>query len=197
MIGIISTILSLNVYAQQKLSTYNSAYFNKSFDIKASIYQNKFKLYIDAVSMDKLHEVGGFMVEESKYQAFIKALNDAKSKYQEWDQTAKQNNVKELEKEMAIKSKVGGYFLYGSDWHFQFNANLTFDFNIIESDGEINYLLILRSGKMQSSSNQYMTVDGFVLVFTSANEIQELIEAISMEKINEFKTKQKAEDLFK
>lgn len=198
LIGIILLTLGLNVNAQDKFTTYDNEYAKKTYDIQISLKDNdKFTLYINAMSLDNLHETGGFMVDDKKYQGFIDALNEAKSKYQEWEQTAKSNNVKELDKEMPIKSKVAGYFLYGSDWHFQYIVNLTFDFKILESDGEIKYLLIVRSGKMQSSSNQFMDVDGVVLVFTSANEIQEFVDSISLNKINEFKNKPKSEDLFK
>ena len=137
------------------------------------------------------------MIDNKRYQGFIDALNHAKIKYQEWVKTAKENNVTELDKEMKIKSKVAGFFLYGGDWHFQYLVNLTFDFKILESDGEIKYLLIIRSGKMQSSSNQFMDVDGVVLVFSSDSEIEEFTNAISLEKINELKNKPKSDDLFK
>jgi uncharacterized protein (DUF1330 family) len=198
LIGIILLTLGLNVNAQDKFTTYDNAYAKKTYDIQISLKDNdKFTFYIDAMSLDNLHEKGGFMVDDKKYQGFIDALTEAKSKYQEWEQTAKSNNVKELDKEMPIKSKVAGYFLYGSDWHFQYIVNLTFDFKILESEGEIKYLLIVRSGKMQSSSNQFMDVDGVVLVFTSANEIQEFVDSISLNKINEFRNKPKSEDLFK
>lgn len=198
LIGIILLTSGLIVKAQDKFTSYDNTYAKKTFDIHISIKDNeKFTLYIEAMSLDNLHETGGFMVDDKKYQGFIDALNEAKSKYQEWEQTAKSNNVKDLDKEMPIKSKVVGFFLYGSDWHFQHIVNLTFDFKIMESEGEINYLLIVRSGKMQSSRNQFMDVDGVVLVFNSANEIQDFVDSISSNKINEFKNKPKSEDLFK
>jgi hypothetical protein len=198
-LGIIALVLiGLNLKAQEKFTTYDNIYAKKTYDILLSSKDNdKFKLFIDAMSLDKLHETGGFIVDDEKYQGFIDALNEAKIKYQEWEQIAKVNNVKELDKEMPIKSSVAGYFLYGDDWQFQFHVNLTFDFKILESDGEIKNLLIVRSGKMQSSSNQFMEVDGFVLVFSSAKEIQDFVDSISLEKIKEFKNKPKSEDLFK
>ena len=198
-LGIIAFMLiGLNLKAQEKFTTYDNIYVKKTYDIRLSSKDNdNFTLYIDAMSLDKLHETGGFIVDDKKYQGFVDALNEAKIKYQEWEQTAKANNVKELDKEMPIKSKAAGYFLYGSDLHFQYLVNLTFDFKILESDGEIKNLLIVRSGKMQSSSNQFMDVDGVVLVFSSAKEIQEFVDSISLEKIKEFKNKPKSEDLFK
>ena len=198
-LGIIAIMISgLQMKAQEKFTTYDNIYAKKTYDIQLSSKDNdKFTLYIDAMSLDNMHETGGFMVDEKKYQGFIDALKEAKIKYQDWEQTAKANNVKELDKQMEIKSKVAGYFLYGGDWHFQYLVNLTFNFKILESDGEVKNLLIVRSGKMQSSSNQFMDVDGFVLVFSNTNEIQEFIDSISLEKIKEFKNKPKAEDLFK
>ena len=195
---LISMLVSFGVFAQEKFTTYDNTYAKKTYDIQLSIKDNdKFTLYIDAMSLDNLHETGGFMIDNKKYQGFIDALNQAKIKYQEWVKTAKENNVTELDKEMKIRSKVSGFFLYGGDWHFQYLVNLTFDFKILESGGETNYLLIIRSGEMQSSSNQFMDVDGVVLVFSSDSEIEEFTNAISLEKINEFKNKPKSDDLFK
>ena len=149
------------------------------------------------MSLDKIHGEGGIFIDESKYLDFLNALAEAKIKYEEWLKTAKENNVKELDKTMTIKSKVGGYFLYGSDWNFQFLVNLKFDFKILESKGETKYLLLVRTGELQSSSNQFMKVDGFVLVFSSSKEIDDFTTIISPEKITEFLNKPKNEDLFK
>ncbi len=195
---LVSILFSLSVAAQEKFTTYDNVYGKKTYDIQLSLKDtDKFTLYIDAMSLDKLHKTGGFMVDNKKHQGFIDALSQAKAKYQEWVKTAKDNNVNELDKEMKIKSRVAGFFLYGGDWHFQYMVNLTFDFKILESGGETEYLLIVRSGKMQSSSNQFMDVDGVVLVFSSDIEIEEFTSAISLEKINGFKNKPKSDDLFK
>lgn len=194
----ISLFLLANITAQEKFTTYDNSYAEKSYEINLSSKENgKYTLYIEAMSMDKLHETGGLMVESKIHQKFLDALNEAKIKYQEWVQTAKVNNVKELDKEMKIKSRVAGYFLYGSNWHFQYYVNLTFDFKIIESGEEIKYLLIVRSGKMKSSSNQFMDVDGVVLIFTSNDEIEEFVNTITIQKVIDFENKPKSEDLFK
>lgn len=76
-------------------------------------------------------------------------------------------------------------------------VNLKFDFKILESNGEVKYLLLIRTGELQSSSNQFMKVDGFVLVFSSTKEIDEFTAAISTEKITEFVNKPKKDELFK
>ena len=191
------TITTVESYAQEKFTTYDNTYSGKTYEIQISAKdKDKFTLYIDAMSLDRLHDKGGITVKEKQHQDFLNAIAAAKIKYEEWIKTAKENNVKELDKSMNIKSKVGGYFLYG-DWNFQYLVNLTFDFKILESEDELKYLLIIRTGKLKSSSNQFMKVDGFVLVFSSVNEIDTFTNEISTQKINNFINKPKAKDLFK
>ena len=195
---IVQLFCSMNLFAQEKFSEYDNSYIGERFEIQLSAKeQDKFTLYIDAMSLDKLHSKGGIRVEEKNYSEFIEALSQARIKYEEWVATAKENNVKELVKAMTIKSRAGGYFLYGSEWNFQFSVNLQFDFKILESNGETKYLLLIRTGELQSSSNQFMKVDGFVLVFTNAKEIDDFIGSISADKISAFQNKPKKEDLFK
>ena len=195
---IVQLFCSMNLFAQEKFSEYDNSYIGERFEIQLSAKeQDKFTLYIDAMSLDKLHSKGGIRVEEKNHSEFIEALSQARIKYEEWVATAKENNVKELVKAMTIKSRAGGYFLYGSEWNFQFSVNLQFDFKILESNGETKYLLLIRTGELQSSSNQFMKVDGFVLVFTNAKEIDDFIGSISADKISAFQNKPKKEDLFK
>lgn len=192
------TLTALKSNAQEKFTSYDNTYGGKTYDIQiASKDKEKFSLYIDAMSLDRTHEKGGITIDQKQYQDFINAIAEAKTKYEEWVKTAKENNVKELSKTMTIASKAGGYFLYGSKWNFQFLVNLKFDFKILESKGEIKYLLLIRTGELQSSSNQFMKVDGFVLVFSSTKEMDDFSTAISMDKITEFVNKPKKEALFK
>ncbi len=196
--SILIIVTTLQIKAQEKFATYDNTYAEKSYEIQiSSKEQEKFTLYIDAMSLDKIHNKGGITIDQKNYPEFMNALAEAKLKYEEWVKTAKENNVKELNKAMTIKSKSGGYFAYGSKWNFQFLVNLKFDFKILESNAETKYLLLIRTGELQSSSNQYMKVDGFVLVFSSSKEIDGFTSVISTEKITEFLNKPKKEALFK
>ena len=193
----ILALTSLNSYAQEDFTTYDNSYIGKTYKIQISSKEkDDFKLWIDAMSFDKLHDRGGIKVNAKDYQDFISAISEAKLKYEEWVKTAKENNVKELTKTMKIKTKVDGYFEYG-DWNFQYNVPLDFTFMILDKNDELNYLLLIRTGELQSSSNQFMKVDGFALVFSSTAEIDKFVNAISIEKVNTFLNKPKAKDLFK
>ena len=117
----IHLFFSFNLLAQEKFSEYENSYIGETFEIQLSAKQNEnYTLYIDAMSLDKLHAKGGIRIEEKNHLEFVEALSQAKIKYNEWVATAKENGVKELDKTMTIKSKAGGYFLYGSEWNFQF-----------------------------------------------------------------------------
>jgi hypothetical protein len=192
------TFLELDIQAQDKFTSYDNSYIGKTYEIQISADEkDKFSLYIEAMSFDKLHGKGGITIDQKQQQEFINALVEAKLKYDEWLKTAKENNIKELDKSMTIKSKAGGYFLYGSKWNFQFLVNLKFDFKIIESNNEIKYLLLIRTGELQSSTNQFMKVDGFALVFSSSKEIDEFMNAISTDKIMKYVNQPKKDALFK
>lgn len=192
------TMISLKSNAQEKLTSYDNTYNGEKYEIQISAKEKeKFSLYIDAMSLDNLHEKGGISINQNQHQDFLNAIEEAKLKYEEWVKTAKENNVKDLNKTMSIKSKSGAYFLYGSKWNFQFSVNLKFDFKIVENTGEIQYLLLIKTGELQSSSNQYMKVDGFVLVFCSSKEIDDFTASIATEKVTEFVNKPKKEELFK
>lgn len=184
--------------AQDKFATYDNSYARRTFDIKLSENDNEeFLVYIDALSLDNLYKTGGLLIQEEELNGFIESLNQAKLKYVEWEKTAKENNVTELDKRMEISSVVSGYFLFGREWHMCFGINLTFDYKIIENNGTVKYLLIVRTGKMKSSRSKYTVVDGVVLVFSSVDEIDKFVNALSIDKIEEFLDKPKAEDLFK
>lgn len=195
---LVLTFLGINTSAQDKLTSYDNTFVKKTFDIQISFdKKGEFTLYINAYSVDALHETGGFMIDQKDYDDFISCLNQSILKYNDWVKTAKENNVTELIKTMPIKGKSSGYFLYGDEWKFDYYLNLTFDFKIIEQEDSLKYVLIVRSGEMVASDNEFMDVDGVVLLFISSEEIKEFIDLISLDKINEFKNKPKDEDLFK
>ena len=185
------------VFGQEKIDDYTCSYFDKKFDINASQDKKdttKFSYYIDCASADKLHSRVELMFDSKDLPDFIEFLNSIKATYSKWQETAKQNNVTELDKEIDIKPfKCQAAFIYG-DWNFDFGVRLTPRAKIIK--GEM--VLIVRSDELQSSSNQFMKHDGFYLVFSSTKEIDDFITKIDLEKIKQhFRKKNKSDDLFK
>jgi hypothetical protein len=194
MILLMMCLMTMVSFGQEKYTTYDNLYSKKTYEV--SIYHknnNKYTLYVDMMSMDKLYKSGGIMISEKEHNLFLSTLNEAKVKYTEWVTIAKENNVTDLSKSMSYKVKVGGFFQYGSKWNFQYVVNLTFNFKIVDGKN----LLIIRTNKLRSSSNQYMTHDGFVFVFQDEKEINDFINILSIEKVVEYMNKPKSTDLFK
>lgn len=185
--------------AQKKYCTYDNSVLQKTYDIQVSSKPNgSYTVWIDAASLEGLSKTAGIMVEDNQLLSFTTSLNEAKLKYAEWTKVAKENNVQELSsKRMSIKTKVGGYFLYGGEWEFQWTAYLNFDFRVVQTDGVTKYLLVVSTGELQSSSNQFIKIKGTALAFQDTKEVDAFIAAISPQKISEFLAKPKPEDLFK
>jgi hypothetical protein len=107
---------------------------------------------------------------EKQHPLFVESFVQAKAKYQEWLDLAVKNNVTDVRKQMEITARAGAYFSYG-DWQFDYVVGLEFEFLVVASDGITKRLLIVRTGKVTSSTNQYMEVDGYAIVFTDPKEI--------------------------
>ena len=190
-------LASLNSYAQEDFSTYTNSYNGKTYNIKIlSKRKNDVNIWIDAMSFDKLHYQGGLKINTKSYHNLMYAIAKAKLKYEEWIKTAKENNVKELTKTMKYRCKVDTYFKYG-DWNYDRNVNLYFEFKIQDKMGEINYLLFIKTGELQSSRNRLMKVDGLALVFSSPAEIEKFTNTISIASVNSFLNRPNANKLFK
>lgn len=194
MMTLMMCLMTMVSFGQEKYTTYDNLYVGKTYEVSISHKDNgKYTLYVDMVSVDKLPKSGGIMITEKEHDLFLSTLNEAKVKYTEWVTTAKENNVTDFIKSMTYKVGVGGFFQYGSKWNFQFVVNLTFYFGIIDGKN----LLIVRTGELTSSSNQYITHDGFMFVFQNEKEIDDFVNVLSVDKVKEFMNKLKSTDLFK
>lgn len=186
--------------AQTKYATYESSYAERVYNIEvASKGNGKYTLYIQAYSLDRLISEGGLHINQNQLTGFIDNLKQAKAKYLEWLQTAKDNNVTELNKEVSLtKERIGAYFYYGSKWKFDYFVSPSFIVLFMNTEGRGQWhLLTVKTGILQDATNQYIDCDGFTLLFSSINEIDAFIETISPEKINAFLSAPKTTDLFK
>ncbi len=173
--------------AQQKFTSYTNSYSGKNYEILLyNNLKNNFSLYIDAMSLDNSYEKVGITIDQNQYPFFLKAIAAARSNYQEWLKTLKKTNNTLTDKTLPLYSKAGSYFLYGTKLNFQYSVNLKFNFKILENDGETKCLMLIRTGELQSSSNQHVKIEDLALVFSSLKEIDDFTSAISPEKIKEY-----------
>lgn len=194
----LSTLLlsALFGFSQEKIGNYNSLFFSKNFDITASKPDAKgeFSYYIDCSSKDTSSKQASLILKNKDVPEFIVFLNSIKETYSKWSLTAKENKVTELDKNIEYKKLTySAAFTYGK-WNFDYSVNLTTRFKIING----KYLLIIDSDELQSSSNQYIKSDGFRYVFSSVQEIDELITGLNVNLVTEFYNKKNSQDdLFK
>ena len=194
----LSTLLlsALICFSQEKIGNYNSLFFSKNFDITASKPDaiGEFSYYIDCSSKDTSSKQASLILKNKDVPEFINFLNSIKETYSKWSLTAKENKVSELDKNIEYKKLTySAAFVYGK-WNFDFSVNLTTRFKIING----KYLLIIDSDELQSSSNQYIKSDGFRFVFSSAQEIDELVTGLNINLVTDFYNKKNSQDdLFK
>ena len=106
------------------------------------------------------------------------------------------NNVEDLSKDIDTKKvRALSGFVYGREWHFDFNTLLNFRFKILNG----KYLLILENAhKLQASDNQYIDYDGFFIIFKDVEEIDDFLSKVTEEKVIKFfEENSNKEDLFK
>ena len=195
-VGIFAFMFNGNVFGQEKIATYNSAYLSKNFEIQAAKPNEKgdFDYYIECFSSDASSRKASLMLKNNQVPEFIEFLSTIKSTFLKWKQTAIENKVAELDKKIEYKNlHYRGAFLYGK-WNFDYSVNISARIRIIND----TYLLIIDSDALQSSSNQFIKSDGFRFVFNSAQEIDELINGLDIEKVKAiYADKTSKEDLFK
>ncbi len=185
-------------WSQEKMTSYDNSYIEKTYDISTYFPDNnKFTLYIDALSIDEYYEKTGFRITHKQYEDFVQAIKKAKIKYSEWVQTAIENEVTDMDKQMSISCKVGGYFYGGDEWKFDDFVSPIFNFRITDNSGESRHMLVVLSGTLNSSTNSYIDAKGAALVFMNEGEIDSFLEKISIEEIEEFRSKPDKKDLFK
>lgn len=189
-------LLSMLGYGQEKLAKYSSLFFTNSYDISASKPDTKgeYSYYIDCSSKDTSSKLVSLILKNKEVPEFIEFLNSIKESYIKWTLIAKENKVTELDKNIEYKNLTySAAFMYGK-WNFDFSVNLKARYKIVNE----KYLLIIDSDGLQSSSNQYIKNDGFRIVFSSIQEIDELISGLDFKLLEEFYNKKKGqEDLFK
>lgn len=182
-------------HAEKKVSEYYSSYFNETFDIEASApKKGAFQFFIYCKSKDN-HQTG-FSIPSKDVPGFINSLNELKVKFVDWSKTAEENNIRDFDKSFGIKFRpVDTFFTYGNDRYLSHSVEMNPYFKVTENSDR---LAIFNSSKLTASDNRFMTVAGFILVFKSVEDIDNLINALDMNAALKNKTRNSEIDrLFK
>lgn len=187
-------MFAINTFGQDKIATFTMSYFEKEpvYDIKASEAGD---FYISLHSLDASSSKGGINVDVSDLNKFKAAIDSAKTKYVAWSNVAKENGVNELDKDISQYPFVDSYFWYGNEWHFNKHTLLKIRLKILSSD---KHILVVTTGKLQASDNQFIDSDGLALAFLSVSEIDSFLSALDpISVVTHYEEKKKKVDLFK
>lgn len=190
---ILNSFLFLNVFSQT-MDKYYIVPDKKEYEIRVIAKNEKnYKIYIQAFSFSD--KDGGIVIDGQRgLRKFTEALKNAKTKYEEWKETAIANNVTSLSKKMPIETYQDGYFKFGNDYHYDDFVEINFYFTVLNDNNSVKYVLQGRTGELESVSNKYITSKGFSLMFFSTERIDDLLDKISEEKVLAFIRKNEGTD---
>ncbi|MCD4681118.1 MAG: hypothetical protein K8S00_12105 [Bacteroidales bacterium] len=185
-------------FSQDRIAKFGMGYLSDHYSIWATEpneYDN-YKLIIETEPQDRFAGDVILIVKSSKLEKFINIIQNASLVYTEWKQTAIENNVTELNKEIDIKRiKLYAKFRFASDNYYDFNVCLKARFVVMN---ERYRLIISNIYNLQASSNQYIDNKGFFLEFHSKEQINDFILKISPDNINHYyQEKRQKEKIFK
>ena len=189
------TLCFICSFSQEKFSNYESKLLNKKFDVLVSKDDaSKIKFYVSAYSLDGANKESMLIVDEENLKDFINYLDFLKSKFTEWKKTAIENKVDELDKEITkLDKNYSSAFSYGK-WQFDFSTELSSNFKIIKGVHSIR----INTGELVSNSNQYIKSNGFVFIFGSEEEFDNLKNVLNLDSAKDFFVKKESkQDLFK
>ena len=168
-----------NSFAQETYASFDMV--SGPVDIKITDKQHVyFPLHYDGES--------GIVLESEKSRTlFTTFINNSFEKFKDWESTAKENGVKDFDKEISSK-RLGDlhYFKYGS-WQFKFGKSKITSSMSINQDGDAYFLII--TPKYTSSSNEYIKSDGGILMLDEL-AVEAINEALSTEFINSVKSEE-------
>lgn len=184
-------------FSQEKINEFQMSYFddNPVYDISAVKNGDTYDYYLSMFSFEGERSPVVLVVKgQNNKQNLINSITEARDLYDKWNNISLENNVVDLNREMNIKTKgCDAAFLYGRDWRIDFSVLITYVFKHVDGKAK----LIVKTGGLQASSNQYIDSDGGAFVFSSVEEINNFIELLDDSYAKTyFDEKEKTNDLF-
>lgn len=173
---LVISFLSLSIKAQEKFSSYHCSTTGEDYDVKISLKGTGiFSIWIDACSYDQSYPVVGFVIREENFYSFYDAIQVARNKYSLYvDKKARNTNLVDY-KSLNIFNQVD-VFSRTSTWNMAYNLPLSFEIMNSKKDGKRSPILKITP----------IPLNGFGLIFTSVEEVDSFLEAISPEKVNSY-----------
>ncbi len=198
---ILLMIWNLSIFSQETINKYEMSFFKDlpiEFAIKAGSYKNEktFKFYIEAISQDSYTNDVELIIKSKSLDKFKSNLLLSRKKFKEWKEVSEKNNVKKALKNIKVKRmNINARFKKYGEWHYDHMVEPIFKFTILKGKP---VLIIMNKFKLKSNKNQFITSDGFYIIFTNVDEINDFISKLDKYKAIKVLSKMKSENtLFK
>lgn len=196
-LSLIAIFLISSSLAQNLITTFHGEYLEKTYKVEATKpdAKGRFELYIEMISLDKLSDQIKLRVHRNSLEKCRTVLNAVAEKYVEWSTIAIKNHTEKINK--AIEVKIPNFvfsavFKYG-DWHQKANIKPLFVFSFENGKAQ----LIISTGKVQATDNQFISSVGGVIALSSLDEITSFINCFDEKLVDDFYLeKNSIEDLF-
>ncbi|MBQ6032667.1 MAG: hypothetical protein IJL29_06585 [Prevotella sp.] len=191
---ILFVLCSLNTFAQKKVASYHSDYFDADYEILVSTEKDDpstlTNVYIEVPGERKTQTV---TLDYKNPNMLLSSLKEVREKYAEWVKVAEDNHITDMRKTIPVDIPPVTVCWYGTKWFFSFNNRLKFDFMILDSGKKI----ICMTTKVTASSNKYID-QKLYWVFQSVAELDEFIKKLDYSKfIEKLNVSSNNADLFK
>jgi len=193
-------LLSTLSFSQETIGTYQMSYLTSSepYSVQASEPKNgNFSWYIMCAGETSSTQDSFIIVKNDKMSDFINYINFLEDVYIKWSDVATQNKLtSKTFKEITDtpSNDVSAGWKYGS-YHFDYSVILSARFIVLDGGAKV---LVIDTGSLQASDNQYIDSKGNMLVFSNKLEIENF-KALLLEKtvLDFYTAKNKQKDLFK
>ncbi|MDR2010469.1 MAG: hypothetical protein LBQ22_08300 [Bacteroidales bacterium] len=188
-----------SLWSQEKFLEYKNFYQNFTYDIfiDKDRKSGDFTLVFYANPVNAKDTVG-FFITRNEYNNFFTSLTKARDKYDEWIKVAEEYKVMSYTRKMKMFFDAAGFFFVNKDIHSFYPVTVSFNFTIQESNDKKHaiYILSLESVPYASSKDQMLSTEGFSIQFYSLDDLNSFVDAISIDKINEYTPMPTLDELF-
>lgn len=196
-IGLLSPLV-LPASAQRAETSFYGSHLKKTYYVKATQPNTKgrYDLHIEMQSLDELSKEIYLDIQYRTISKWIETLQEVKDTYVKWRETAITNEVTKASKTIkecgTLSYLCFPVFKYG-DWHKVMAHPILFVFQV--SSDDIN--LIIATGRVTASKNQFISSDGGVIILSSEQEIDDFIACFDDEWVRAYyDAKKDTDDLF-
>ena len=169
-------VMCVNANAEKVVGHYHQG--STEYNVEATIHKNDLTVFIQVMGEHKGDKVLVCIDGAKNIQNFTDALNVCKTKYIEWSEVAKNNNITDFRKTINVNFPNVELWWLGSKWFSSHKQNYIKP--VFSVNENTNFVVI--SGKAKHWDNEY--IDTKFFMFLTPNDIDELVNALNVDTIN-------------